>query len=74
MKTNIFHFSREVQSEIKMPFTREVQVKNIDLGSRSENEMKKLRDREVKFLENSKIIPDILCFGFCTLHEWLILL
>ena len=39
--------------------------------------MKKLRDRdrEMKFLENFgdlKIVPDILCFGSCTLLEWLI--
>ena len=33
---------------------REVQVKKNDLRSRSESEMKKLRDREVKFLENLK--------------------
>ena len=42
---------------------REVQVKKNDSRSRSESEMKKLRDREVKFLENLKIIPDILFLG-----------
>ena len=55
---NIFHFSREVQSEIRR---LEIEIEKWKWNendwksrSRSESEMKKLWDREMKFLENLK--------------------
>ena len=58
VKKNIFHFSREVQSEIRR---LEIEIEKWKWNendrkskSRSESEMKKLWDREMKFLENLK--------------------